>query len=423
MGFLRSLSAGVTGLRNNTTMMDIIGNNVANINTTGFKSSRVLFGDLFSQTLRGATGATDTNGGIDPMQIGLGSSVETISRNFSQGSIESTGNSSDLAIQGTGFFVVNSAGKNLYTRVGSFQRDANGNLVMSGIGAIVQGTLANAQGVIPPGATLQNMSIDVNRTSAPKATDSVSMSGNVDASAAEYVAASAGPPPVAESGGKAMSTLTVFDSLGNKHSLGVTMTKDAGSNAWDYSVTDENNNVLGSGTLTFNPDGSVATGTPAVIPTFDFSNGANSLDITIDFNNVTQDEGAATLTPQNINGYGIGTMSGWSVDQNGFITANFTNGQLLKLGQVMLAEFNNPSGLANTGNGLYDMSPNSGIASISAPGGGSRSQIVPNSLEQSNVDLSQEFTQMIIAQRGFQANAKVITTSDDILNDLVNLKR
>jgi len=423
MGFLRSLSAGVTGLRNNTTMMDTIGNNVANINTIGFKSSRVLFGALFSQTLRGATGPTNTSGGVDPMQIGLGSSVETIENNFSQGSIESTGNDSDLAIQGTGFFVVKSGGKNLYTRVGSFERDANGNLVMSGIGAVLQGTVANAQGVIPPGASLQDINIDVSRTSAPKATDTVKMSGNLDASAATYVPASAGPPPVAESGGKAMSALTVFDSLGDKHTLTVTLTKDAPVNTWDYAVTDENNATVGTGTLTFNSDGTVATGSPGVIPAITLTNGADPLNITVDFANVTQDQGDATLAPQNINGYGIGTMSGWSVDQNGFITASFTNGQLLKLGQVMLAEFNNPGGLASSGNGLYDISPNSGIASISAPGGNSRSQIVPDSLEQSNVDLSQEFTQMIIAQRGFEANAKVITTSDTILDDLVNLKR
>ncbi len=404
-------------------MMDVIGNNIANINTLGYKSSRVLFGEMFSQTLQGATGATDTSGGMNPMQIGLGTAVSSIDTLFSQGVIESTGNDSDLAIEGTGFFVVNQGGKQLYTRVGSFDRDSNGNLVLKGTGAIVQGLMADVQGNIPAGASLRDLSIDVNRTSAPKATDTVKLSGNLDASGATYVPASAGPPPVAESGAKGLTTVTVFDSLGNKHSLSVTMTKNAASNSWNYTVTDETNTQVGTGTLTFNADGSIATGSPAAIPAITLANGADPLKVTIDFGSVTQTQGTSSVIPSDVNGYAAGTMSGWSVDQNGFINASFTNGQSLKLGQVMLAEFNNPGGLLREGNGMYNISPNSGIASVTSPGGESRSKILPGSLEQSNVDLPEEFTKMIIAQRGFQANARVITTSDEILNELVNLKR
>ena len=192
MAFLKSLSAGVTGLQNFTTMMDIIGNNVANINTIGFKGSRVNFGELFSQTLRGATQSNANSGGTNPVQVGLGASIMSIDTNFKQGVIEATGNDSDLAIEGSGLFVVKRGSKSFYTRVGAFERDANGTLVMKGTGAIVQGRLANAQGTIPAGASPQDILIDVTRKSAPLATGIVKMSGNLDASAATYVPAAAG---------------------------------------------------------------------------------------------------------------------------------------------------------------------------------------------------------------------------------------
>jgi flagellar hook protein FlgE len=423
MAFLRSLSAGVTGLRNYTTMMDVIGSNVANINTIGFKSSRITFGELFSQTLRGATQSTSNSGGTNPVQVGLGSSIMSIDTIFKQGIIESTGNDSDLAIEGTGLFVVKQGAKTLYTRVGAFDRDSSGNLVMKGIGATLQGKLADQTGAIPPGASLQSINIDMSRKSAPKATDLVKFSGNVDAAGATYVPASAGPPAVAESGEKVSSTMSVFDSLGNKHALTVTLTKNATANTWDYKVQDETPTTLSTGSLTFNSDGSVATGSPAVIPAVKLTNGAADLNISLDFSNLSQTQGTSSVSASDVNGYTGGDMSGWSVDQNGYITANFTNGQLMKLAQIVLAEQNNPAGLTKMGDGLYDLSPNSGTAAIITPGAESRSRILPGSLEQSNVDLPEEFTKMIIAQRGFQANSRIITTSDEILNEVVNLKR
>jgi flagellar hook protein FlgE len=423
MAFLRSLSAGVTGLRNHTTMMDIIGNNVANINTIGFKSSRVTFGELFSQTLRGATQNTTTTGGTDPVQVGLGASIMSIDTIFSQGVIEATGNNSDLAIDGNGFFVVKQGEKTLYTRAGSFALDSTGTLVMKGTGAIVQGKLADSTGVIPPGAGLEGITIDSSVKSAPKATDTVKFSGNLDASGATYVPASAGPPAVAESGEKVSATVSVFDSLGNKHAMTLTLTKNATANKWDYDLANETGTSVGSGSLTFNADGSIDTGSPAMIPAITLANGADKLNLSLDLSTLTQTQGTSTATPREVSGYGSGEMSGWSIDQNGFITANFTNGQLMKLGQIVLAEPNNPSGMTKMGDGLFDLSPNSGSAAIISPGAESSSRILPGSLEQSNVDLPEEFTNMIIAQRGFQANSRVITTSDEILNEVVNLKR
>jgi flagellar hook protein FlgE len=217
--------------------------------------------------------------------------------------------------------------------------------------------------------------------------------------------------------------MSVFDSLGNKHALTLTLTKNATANTWDYKVEDNVPTTLTTGTLTFNSDGTVNTGSPAVIPAITLTNGAADLNISLDFTNLSQTQGTSTVTPSDINGYTAGDMNGWSVDQNGFITASFTNGQLMKLGQIVLAEPTNPAGLTRMGDGLYDLSANSGTAAIISPGPESRSRILPGSLEQSNVDLPEEFTKMIIAQRGFQANSRVITTSDEILSEVVNLKR
>ena len=423
MAFLRSLSAGVTGLQNYTTMMDVIGNNVANINTVGFKSSRITFGELFSQTVKGATQNTGTTGGTNPVQVGLGSSVMSIDTIFSQGVIESTGNQSDLAIEGSGLFVVRSGSKNLLTRVGAFERDSTGALVMKGTGAVLQGKLSNAQGVIPAGASLGDVIIDMTKKSTPKATDTARLSGNLDASSATYVAPVVGPPAVAESGGKVSTTFNVFDSLGSTHPLTLTMTKNATADKWDYKVTDAAGTSLANGSLTFNTDGSVATGSPAVIPAVVLANGAANLNVSLDFSTLTQTQGTSVMTPSQISGCTSGDMTSWAIDQNGFITGSFTNGQVSTLGRIVLGEPNNPSGLSRVGDGLYDISPNSGTISMVDPGAGSTSRILPSSLEQSNVDLPEEFTKMIIAQRGFQANSRVITTSDEILNEVVNLKR
>jgi len=420
MALLKSLSAGVTGLQNFTTMMDVIGNNVANINTIGFKGSRINFGELFSQTLRGATRSnplTGGTGGTNPVQVGLGASIMSIDSNFKQGVIEATGNDSDLAIEGTGLFVVKRGSKEFYTRVGSFERDELGMLVMKGTGAIVQGLMANGTtGAM--GASPQDIKIDITQKSFPSPTGVVKMSGNLDASADTYVPAVAGPPAVLASGGIATSTFKVFDSLGNQLEVTVTMTKDAAPNTWSYDV----NGAVG--TVIFDDNGKVQAGSRIVTPiTIAQGSGAAALDITLDFETLSQTSGTAVITPSTITGCSSGDMTSWGIDQNGDINASFTNGEILKLGKIVLAQSNNPAGLIRMGDGLYGSSPNSGTVTIVSPGSESGSKIYSGSLEQSNVDLPEEFTRMIIAQRGFQANSRVITTSDEILNEVVNLKR
>jgi flagellar hook protein FlgE len=418
MGFLRSLSAGVTGLRNNTLMMDVIGNNVANINTIGFKGSRITFSDMFSQTLRGASSPTSTNGGTNPMQIGLGASINSLDMMFTQGSIEGTGKATDMAITGNGFFVVNSNGKQLYTRVGTFDRDSVGNLYLPGTGAILQGKLANGSGVIPSGSTLQDMKIDLDRKSPAKATTVAKFAGNLDARASV--------------GEKTNASIDVFDSQGNPITIEMSYTKTA-DNQWTWSMSSAapaNITTGQSGTMEFNLDGSLKTfAYDGGATNFQMSTGLGTNDLVIDLNvgtlnmqsGITQNKDTTLVQSKDQNGYAAGIVTSWDIDQNGFVNAKFSNNQRMVLGQIMLAEFNNPSGLVKCGDSMYDISGNSGGPVISASGG--TSNINVGALETSNVDLPEEFTKMIVAQRGFQSNARVITTSDEILNEVVNLKR
>lgn len=433
MAFLRSLFSGVSGLRNHQTMMDVIGNNIANINTTAFKAGRATFSEMFAQTLRGAGSPIGTNGGTNPMQVGLGMSVNTIDTLFTQGNIETTGNPTDLAIQGPAFFVVNKGGQTVYTRDGTFTLDATGKLVSPGTGAVLQGKMADAAGVIPSGTTLDDITIDRSLKSPAKATATLKFAGNLDASALVY---NAGPPAT---GGISTSSVPVFDSLGNQISLTLTYTK-TGPNAWNWNASVPDPVVavppnpainVGTGTLAFNSDGSLQamTGSPITItPT----SGASALSVAIEFGTptaaapgvftgVTQNSSASIVTAGEPDGYTSGTLNNITVDTGGKVIGTFTNGQVQTLAQIMLADFNNPSGLVRIGDNAYSVTANSGAPTIVDAGG--TSTIMSGSLEQSNVDLAQEFTKMITAQRGFQANARVITTSDQILAEVVALKQ
>ncbi len=420
MAFLRSLFAGVSGLRNHQVMMDVIGNNISNVNTIGFKSSRATFGELFAQTLRGATQPLGANGGSNPIQIGLGMAVNTLDTNFNQGNIETTGQSTDLAIQGSGFFVVNKNSKVFYTRVGTFALDASGKLVHPGNGAVLQGKVADDAGNIPSGTKLQDIKIALDKKSPAKATTAVKFAGNLDSSAATGDATSA--------------SVTVYDSLGNPITLSLTFTKTANPNEWSWAAdvpTPATVTGGGAGLITFNADGTLNTftytsGTSIAI---DPASGGSALSVTPDvgtanvFAGITQSKGLSTVSPREQDGYASGILSNISIDQTGQVLGSFSNGTILTLGQVMLAEFNNPAGLTKSGENLYEVSGNSGIATIISAGQSSASVLVPGALEQSNVDLADEFTKMIMAQRGFQSNARVITASDEFLNEVVNLKR
>ncbi len=408
---MRSLFAGVSGLRNHQVRMDVIGNNIANVNTVGFKAGRVTFEEAFAQLVRGPGAGNQATGGTNPMQVGLGMNIGSIDMLFGQGNFENTGRTTDLAIQGDSFFVVNDGSQNFYTRAGNFNLDNQGRLVAPN-GYIVQGR-QSVDGVLTD--TVGNLILPFGQRAAARATEMVDMTGNLDASAAIDDTRE--------------TTIAVFDEQGGRHELTVTFTKTA-TNTWDFAITTPNGTVNGgdTGTLTFNDDGTLV-GPEDIDFEFTPTDFGASQTITVDFgtadtiDGLSQFSAASTAVLSEQDGYSMGDLQQISIDQFGIIAGAFTNGTTLVLGQVALADFNNPSGLFRAGDNMYTPSNNSGTAVINYAGEGSQSVVASGALEMSNVDLAQEFTNMITAQRGFQSNARVITTSDEMLQELVSLKR
>jgi flagellar hook protein FlgE len=404
---MRSLFSGVSGLKNHQTRMDVIGNNIANVNTVAFKASRVTFEDILSQTIEGARSPqTGGAGGVNPKQVGLGVRISSIDTLFTQGGLQTTDNPTDFAIQGDGFFVVSDGRQVYYTRDGAFKLSADGALVNSG-GLRVQGWLADANGIIDTTKALQDIFIPVGAQMKPKATENITFEGNLNANA--------------QANDTWVTSAQVYDSLGNVHTLTVTFTKTANPNEWTWEATLDGGGVGGSGTITFGTDGLVASGGTGTA-TFAIP-GANALNLTIDFSALTQFGGNPSAYISSQDGYEAGSLDMVTTDSNGVITGIFTNGQSKPLAQIALATFPNPGGLLKQGSNLYQISNNSGLPSIGPANSGGRGSIAVGALEMSNVDLAQEFTNMIVTQRGFQANSRVITTSDEMLQDLINIKR
>ncbi|WP_427365381.1 flagellar hook protein FlgE [Candidatus Caldatribacterium saccharofermentans] len=404
---MRSLFSGVSGLKNHQTRMDVIGNNIANVNTVAFKASRVTFEDILSQTIEGARSPQAGGaGGVNPKQVGLGVRIGSIDTLFTQGGLQTTDNPTDFAIQGDGFFVVSDGRQVYYTRDGAFKLSADGSLVNAS-GLRVQGWLADANGVIDTTKALQDIFIPVGAQMKPKATENIAFEGNLNANAQEN--------------DTWVTSAQVYDSLGNVHTLTVTFTKTANANEWTWEATLDGGGAGGSGTITFGPDGLVASGGTGTA-TFAIP-GANALNLAIDFSALTQFGGNPSAYISFQDGYEAGSLDMVTTDSNGVITGIFTNGQSKPLAQIALATFPNPGGLLKQGGNLYQISNNSGLPSIGPANSGGRGSIAVGALEMSNVDLAQEFTNMIVTQRGFQANSRVITTSDEMLQDLINIKR
>jgi flagellar hook protein FlgE len=397
--------------------MDVIGNNISNVNTVGYKSSRVTFEEGFAQLLQGASrppgSSSNVSGGVNPVQVGLGMNIGSIDLLFTQGNIESTGVTTDVAITGDSFFVVNDGTQNYFTRSGNFQLDANGRLVASTNGFVVQGKLA-VDGILTD--TIQAITLPFGQKSPARDTENVSLAGNLDAEAAV--------------GATRQTTITVFDAMGARDEMTISFTKATGT-TWDYAVTMASGTVVSgaAGTLTFDNQGRLTTPVPATPFVFTPASGAQDVSIAIDFGTagsitgLSQFAAPSTAVLKEQDGYTMGDLERFSIDQTGTITGAFTNGVTLTLAQIAMADFNNPAGLIRTGDNMYQVSANSGAGVLGFVGEGSQSVITSGALEMSNVDLAQEFTQMITAQRGFQSNARVITTADEMLQEVVTLKR
>ena len=432
MSILSTLSSGVSGLNAYGEGLSVVGNNIANMNTVGFKDGTPSFADIVSASL---------SGGTSNSQVGRGVFVDSVMTDFTQGSFETTSNGLNLAVDGSGMFeVADAAGAINYTRNGTFQLDKNGMLVNPD-GLFVQGYQANAAGVL----TGQVGNLDLANTAFPPlATANLTLAANLDSSGAvtgPFVLANAAQTSNFSTG------ITVYDSLGNSHLINLYFSKTA-ANAWSWnavvSAADSANavtEVQARGTLTFNSSGALTAqsattylsgGAPAT--GFNFSGGAAAnqavamnmgtpLPGGTGLNGVTQFAGSSEVLNLTQDGYATGSLESVSVGKDGTISGLFTNGKNRTLGQIALANFDSPEGLSHLGNNLYGATADSGAPIVGAPSTSGMGTILSGSLELSNVDLAQQFTNMIEYQRGFDANSKVITTTDQMLQTLVNIKQ
>ncbi|MBS4021285.1 MAG: flagellar hook protein FlgE [Dethiobacter sp.] len=618
----RSLFTAISGLNNHQTKLDVIGNNIANVNTTAFKSGRVRFADILSQTLRGASAPQDNRGGINPLQVGLGMQLAAIDNNHTQGNLQSTGRELDMAIQGNGFFIISDGRQNYFTRDGSFARGADGFLVSSSNGFRVMGWLAADAGSIDISQPTGSLNIPLGFKSEARATESMVFGGNLNASLKPMTAAVAtlragqaaedsvftvsvgdadggsfglavdgvniGPFPynadtadlalaieslgtpyagnvtVINSGadwsitfavdaigapvslefdadleaggvpggqvGDGATTVTagsmavnelqqisvnnatggtftlshngqttapiahkataagirtalegltginsgdvavsgaiggpwtveftgelagtdaaelvvntaglqssfpleidIYDSLGNVHTLHIEFEK-AGVNQWTWqSFLKDGESKLGSGsgTIVFNEQGSVASGEQGTftlnpIPAGSALVGSDPLSITLDFSALSQLVGGTDALLRQQDGFPMGILNAFNVGSTGIITGSYSNGMVVPLGQIALGRFENPEGLTKAGSNMFQPSANSGDVFIGTPGTQGRGKIETSTLEMSNVNIAFEFTEIITTSRAFQANSRIITSSDELLQEVVNLKR
>ena len=490
---MRALFSAISGLRNHITFMDVVGNNIANVNTIAFKSNRVSFQDVLGQTLRGAAAPQASVGGTDPVQIGLGMQLGGVRTIHTQGSLQSTGKATDFAIQGDGFFLVSDSARTYYTRDGSFDVSVNGDLVSPISGLKVLGWAANQSGIVDTTIVPAPISIPFGTQIAAKATTTVGLTGNVDAN---------------HSVGQAFSTTaTMIDSLGVEHPVKMALTKKA-SNQWTVTTSADatatlqgggtgsvdtvtgtptqeirpgswsiisdvggnltavftptggsaepavvgtitasgtnttlipgltltNGGVLQAGTdqidiaggtdVNFSSTGQYLATNPAISINLTVTTGANTpLNVTLNLTGVTQFADSGQIVAGSNDGQAAGSLVSFAVGSSGNVSGIFSNGSNQSLGQIALALFTNPAGLAKEGNNLFGLSANSGDPIVGLPGTNGRGVVTPGALEGSNSDLAQEFTSVIMAQRGFQASARVITAADEMLQDLVNIKR
>lgn len=409
----RSLFTAVTGLRNHQVKMDVIGNNIANVNTTAYKTGRVRFQDVLSQNIRGASAPQSGRGGINPAQVGLGMSIAGIDTIHTQGSLQNTGRATDLAIQGNGFFVVSDGVSLCFTRDGAFSLGADGDLVNSGNGFKPLGWMANQDGTINTDGALGSINIPIGEKVITSATKNIIFSGNIDANT--------------EAGDKYETESIAYDSQGSMHTVKVTFEKTATDNVWNWSAEYADADGVfqpagAGGTVTFNESGNFTDFTGGPI-TFAPAGGAAELTIAPDFGGVSQVAGSSNALVRYQDGFPVGELEGFAIGKSGVISGIYSNGLVRELAQIALASFASPEGLMKAASNMYQVSANSGEPRIGVAGFEGRGIIETGTLEMSNVDLSFEFTEMITTSRAFQANSRVITSSDDLLQEIVNLKR
>jgi flagellar hook protein FlgE len=415
MSLYSAFYASLSGLSSNANALGVIGNNLANLNTIGYKASTVNFQDLFSSALSG----TSVAGNGDPMQIGLGASLSSVNQDFSQGSPQSTGTVTNMALQGEGFFTLQTTtGTAAYTRSGNFTVNKSGYLVDPS-GNEVMGWNAVA-GVVNPTGSPSPIFLNPGATSPPSPTTTISNTTNLNSASA--------------TGTSFTAPIAVYDSQGGSHNIEITYTKTATAGQWSTAVSTDDTGVTVTGypaTVTFDANGNLTSPASGVNPTLTlsaWSSGATSPAMTVaiwsgtpptsGLTSYAQTSGTASTTQ---NGYPAGSVSGMSVDQNGNIIGTFTNGQTMPLAQVAVSTFSNDNGLVMNGSNTWTTTLASGAANVGAANTGGRATVLGSNLESSNVDVATEFTKLIINQNGYQANSRVITTANTLLQTVISL--
>ncbi len=439
---LRSLSTAISGLRNHQTKLDVVGNNISNVNTVGYKYETVHFQDIFSQTLKDANAPENGRGGTNPLQVGVGMALSSTSTSHTQGAITSTSRETDVAIEGNGFFVVSDGIQNYYTRDGSFIRGNTGELATANgfklMGWAAEKIFVDENGVpvddpqdavdevyeIDTTKPLSSILIPLGEETLAKATENIVFAGNLNS---ESVAEG-------EDGFDPYDYMTYFyDSLGNRHDMTVEFKKTA-ENEWGYalSFTDADGNIVeieGDDSLLFTEGGTLISdlANPSdysfTIDAETLGTGSRDIAVTLDFSALNQYSSSTTAFVRDQDGFAAGELSSFTIEASGVVTGTYSNGMIRELGQIALASFANPEGMVKRGSNLFDFTGNSGDPRIGLPGEQGRGMLKSCALEMSNVDLAFEFSEMITTSRGYQANARVISTSDEVLVELINVKR
>lgn len=412
-----AFSTALSALTAHATAIDVTGNNLANLNTNGFKASALVFHDLVSQALDGGAGKT---------QVGFGVGRPVTLRQFAQGAIQSSSGPLDAAIQGDGFFiVVTPAGSTQFTRGGNFLVNVQGQLTTS-TDDVLQGWTVGANGVVDTNAPLSPINVPIGTLKPPVATTFIASDLNLNA------AATAGPPP-----DQFATSIQVFDSLGNSHIVTFNFTKNATANTWDYSLSFPDSDVVApfppvTGTLTFDSSGRLTVPGPNDPPPTMTVVGLNdgAADLTIEWRlynagvpRLTQFSQASATSALAQDGSAPANLLQVGLGDGGKVLANYSNGQQTVVGQLALASVRNPESLLAVGNNNFTLSARSAVPAVGVPNTGGRGQILGGSVEASTVDIAREFTNLIIYQRGYQANTRVITVVDQISQDTINLKQ
>ena len=462
---MRSLYSGVSGLQNHQTRMDVIGNNISNVNTTGFKRGRVNFQDMISQQIAGAAKPTEELGGVNPKDVGLGMTIATVEQVFTQGNLQTTGVSTDVAIQGNGFFILKNGDESFYTRNGAFGIDKDGTLVNPANGMRVQGWMAqevNGESIVTTAATPTDLIIPVGSKDPAKATENVKFACNLNKNTPEILE---GASASDIQKGTWNTEQEIFDSFGNKHLLSVSFRRVVGNpNQWEATVNVDVNNAdytqtrIGLGTtdgventfrVNFDNYGQLLSVTDSAgnetretgeivlqasytVPEANADENGNPYRQTFNINlgtigsmknTITQSASISTTKAYSQDGYTLGYLDNFKIDSSGTITGVYSNGTNRVIGQIAMASFTNDRGLEKAGDSTYVETNNSGQAMIGESGVQGKGKLLSGALEMSNVDLSEQMTDMIVTQRGFQSNAKTIQTADTLLETVLGLKR